>query len=225
MTSGKRIRGRRIVAALTLGVCTSVAIPAAAQTLTGSVSTGLSMARFTGDGVSQVEFRNAPFLAVSIAAHPWQSRFGFEGGVGYMMKGSSWIDGIRNTLRLNYVEAQALLRVAIPIEGADLRPALFAGPTVAWLLKCEMHGSYGGATVTRACDDPGWQSTLDARDVDYGYVLGGTLELRTRGSLVVAPRIAHSRGLPRIGIGPTDQELDVRNSNTALGVTVSVPLR
>jgi hypothetical protein len=183
------------------------------------------MSRFTGRGVNQVEFRNTPFVTLSLARHPWASRFGVEGSIGYVMKGSSWIDGVRNTLRLNYVEAQALLRVAIPIEGADLRPVLFAGPTVGYLLKCEMHGSYGGETLTRPCDDPGWQNTLDARDVDYGYTLGGTIELRTRGSLVVAPRVAHSRGLPRIGIGPTTQELDVRNSNTVLGVTVSVPLR
>ena len=183
------------------------------------------MNRFTGDGINQVEYRNTPFVMASLARHPWQSRFGVEGGIGYAMKGSSWIDGIRNTLRLNYVEAQALMRLAFPIARSDLRPVLFAGPTAGYLVKCEMHGSFGGSALTLSCDDPAWENTLDVRDVDVGVTFGGMIELRTRGSLVVAPRVTHTRGVQQLGFGPEDNELDAKNASTVIGVTVSVPVR
>ena len=81
----------------------------------------------------------------------------------------------------------------------------FVGPAVGYLVKCEMHGSFGGSALTRPCDDPSWQGTLDVNDVDWGYNVGGTVELRTRGTVVVAPRIAltvfaidHGDGPPAI---------------------------
>ena len=221
----KQHRATGLAATLALAACLCASAPGAAQSLTGAVTTGMSVSKFVGDGVAQVEHRRALYGAVSLARHPWASRFGVELGVGYSMKGSTWIDLVRNTMRLNYVEAQALLRVAIPIEGADLRPVFFAGPSVGYLVSCEMHGSFGGSTLTRACDDPSWNNTLDVRDVDAGYTFGGTIELRTGGSLVVSPRIAHTRGLQSLGFGPQGSEVDARNTNTILGLTVSVPLR
>ena len=222
--SARWYRARRVMVAV---FATLIASTAAlhAQALAGSVTAGFSRNRFTGDGINQVEYRNTPFVMASLARHPWQSRFGIEGGVAYAMKGSSWIDGIRNTLRLNYVEAQALLRLAFPIEEADLRPVLFAGPAVGYLVTCEMHGSFGGATETLPCDDPAWDNTLDVRDVDAGLTFGGMIELRTRGSLVVAPRIAHTRGFQQLGFGPEGTELDAKNASTVIGITVSVPVR
>jgi hypothetical protein len=199
--------------------------PAAAQTLTGAITAGANLSEFTGDGVRQVERRSTPFAALSLARHPWQSRFGVEAGVGYVMKGSTWIDFVRNTMRLNYIEGQALLRIALPIEGSDLRPVFFAGPSVGYLLSCSMHGSFGGSTLTLPCDDPSWNNTLDISDIDVGYTFGGTIELRTTGSLVVAPRIAHTRGLRSLGFGPQDDEIDARNTSTLIGLTVTIPVR
>jgi hypothetical protein len=215
----------RAFGATLLGAFMFVGAPAAAQTLTVGITAGLDISRFTGDGVNEVESRNTPFVTASIARHPWASRFGVEANVGYVMKGSTWVDAVRNTLRLNYIEAQALLRVAIPVEGADLRPVFFAGPAAGYLVTCEMHGTYAGAALTRPCDDPAWQNTLDVREFDVGYTIGATVELRTRGTLVVAPRVAFTRGLQRLGLGPQNVELDARNSNTVIGLTVTIPIR
>jgi hypothetical protein len=199
--------------------------PGAAQTLTGSITAGLNLSKFSGSGVAQVEARYTPVVAVSLARHPWASRFGVEVGVGYVQKGSSWSDLVRNTMRLRYIEAQGLLRVAFPIEGSDLRPVLFVGPSVGFLMSCAMHGSFGGNALTLSCDDPSWNNTLDVRDVDTGLTFGGTVELRTKGSLVVAPRVALTRGFNSLGFGPQNNEIDARNSNTVFGLTVSFPLR
>jgi hypothetical protein len=214
-----------ITTLLVVALATPGAARIHAQSLSAGITAGLNISSFAGDGIAQVEFRRTPFATLSLASHAWESRFGVEGTVGYYMKGSTWADIVRNTMRLDYLEAQLLARVAIPIEGADLRPVFFVGPAVAYLVKCEMHGSFGGSALTRPCDDPSWQGTLDVNEVDWGYNFGGTVELRTRGTIVVAPRIAHTRGLQRVGFGPQDDEIEARNTSTVLGITVRVGVR
>jgi hypothetical protein len=102
---------------------------------------------------------------------------------------------------------------------------VFVGPSVSWLLSCSMHGSAGGSTLTLGCDDASWQGTLDIRGMDLGISFGATVELRVVGSILIAPRIAHTRGLQRLGMGPQGEELDVKNSNTQVGISARVPLR
>jgi hypothetical protein len=80
----------------------------------------------------------------------------------YSSKGSEASDEIEDfTLSLDYLEVPILVGAAFPIENSAVKPMIFAGPSVGFLLSCDSDGS--------DCKD-------EAKSVDFGLVFGGGIQ-------------------------------------------------
>ena len=92
------------------------------------------------------------------------SRTGFEGGIFFMyqfnkmfaiqpeayysMKGATYSeDEGELTLSLDYIEVPLLFKLLIPIQGSNVRPAIFVGPSVGFNTTAKVNVEYDGETI------------------------------------------------------------------------------
>ncbi len=131
---------------------------------------GANIANFTGD--------DATFNGQSL-----DSKFGFCGGVFamfqfgnifavqpeiyYSMKGASTtVNNVDINFNFDYVEVPLLLKVIIPVEGANVRPNIFVGPALGFNSKAEVEGTGNGQSATEDVSE-------FVQDTDFGLAFGG----------------------------------------------------
>lgn len=109
------------------------------------------------------------------------------------------------TTKLDYLELPVLLQVDVP-NTAGLRPSVYAGPSVAYLLRCRTDGTVDGETNSEDCGG----GSNGVRKFDVSGVVGGQLGFGLGGqALGVGVRYTY---------GFTKLNKDVDAKNRALSV-------
>jgi hypothetical protein len=144
--------------------------------------------------------------------HPFTRQIALQTEFGVIQKGASLSLGAGNgtsTLKLQYIEVPAMLRLNLAGKYAEIRPALFFGPAVALNVGCKYKVPTGtsGGTFESDCDPDG----PDIAALDYSLVGGGSVEF---GSFGVFARYDH--GLKSIDGSETHD--DVKNRAIMLGI-------
>jgi hypothetical protein len=105
-----------------------------------------------------------------IFGESFDSKNGFTGGIFFMyqvnkffaiqpeayytMKGATLdIMGIDITATFNYVEVPFLLKLIIPVEGSNVRPSIFAGPSVGFNTTAKLKAEANGQSEEEDIDD------------------------------------------------------------------------
>jgi len=113
------------------------------------------------------------------------SRTGFSGGVFFMykfsdlfaiqpeayytMKGATLnINGVDITFAFDYIEVPLLLKLIIPVEGSNIRPSIFAGPSVGFNSTAKIKVEADGESAEEDVSDM-------IESTEFGLVLGGGL--------------------------------------------------
>ena len=109
-----------------------------------------------------------------------------------------------------YLEAPILARLRGPLVGNFIRPVLFAGPSVAFIIGCDVQLNSASGPVRQPCD------TASVTSVDASAVLGGGFEFGL-GNSVLGIEFRYIRGLRQV----TTQPLDIKNS--LWGILVEIP--
>ncbi len=172
------------------------------QVLLG-VETGLNFSKATGDDINSgaANRRTGLVLGGTLEA-PISGVFGFKAGLRIIEKGTDEkVEEFDATTALNYLEIPLLLN--LDISGPEERGGLsvFAGPSVAFKLTCEVSvkDPSEDITVSTGCQD-------FAKTLELGLIFGAGVSIPTRG-----PTIDFNAG---VGLGQTsfDDEFDVKNS-------------
>lgn len=179
---------------------------------------GLMRAEFGikgGLAIVNTEFDSADYVNVQ-----WDSYRRFQAGVFfslnlsdflsiqpeimYVTKGAGFtetqiLEGVAEVslelqLKLEYVECPILLKVNFPM-GGNIRPGIFGGPYVAYNMKASVL-AIGEVTVAgNVVESEEFDEEIeDVEHLDYGFVVGGCLELNM-GAATVILDARYTRGL------------------------------
>ena len=127
---------------------------------------GLNIANFVGD--------DANFFGIDL-----ESRTGFTGGIFFMFQFSSLfaiqpeayytmkgaiLSGENSdiTWSLDYIEVPVLLKLIIPVGGSNIRPSVFAGPSVGFNTTAKIKSESAEQDIKE-----------DIKSTDFGLVFGG----------------------------------------------------
>lgn len=119
-------------------------------------------------------------------------------------------------LRLSYIEVPLLLRAGYP--GERFLPSLFLGPYAAFLVSCRLTTADG---AEGECGDDTRPSWFDARETDYGLMVGGGLDMAV-GESTVFVDVRYALGLLSIQDG--DDAMDLRNGGLTIAGGFAIPL-
>jgi hypothetical protein len=180
---------------------------------------GVAFATLTGDA-DDADYRTSPtFGAVIVLGGPGHS-WGFESGAVYAPKGAETSIGIFDgTLQINYIEVPLLARYSLDLAGTDITPAVTFGGALAFQISCDITAETGGLTVAADCEDEGFAGVASFKTIDFGWSIGGEVEIPVGQGTIVSPIIRYTRGLIDI---PEESNLDVKNSVIQIGFIVRV---
>ena len=131
---------------------------------------GLNIANAVGD--------DATFFGIDL-----ESRTGFTGGIFFMFQFSSLIaiqpeayyamkgatlsgENSDITFSLDYIEVPVLLKLIIPVVGSNIRPSVFAGPSVGFNTTAKIKIESDGESAEEDVKE-------DVKSTDFGLVFGG----------------------------------------------------
>jgi hypothetical protein len=160
------------------------------------------------------------------------SRTGFEGGLFFMyqfnnmfaiqpeayysMKGATYTeDEGELCLSLDYIEVPILFKLLIPIQGSNVRPAVFVGPSVGFNTTAKVTVEYDGETIL----------DLDLKDettsTEFSVVFGGGVGFGV-GNNEVGVEIRYILGLNSFddASDPYDVTNNVLNFNAYFGFSL-----
>lgn len=175
---------------------------------------GAALATVSGEDLNGFDprMRVAPYGGVGLILHAPTSRVGLQTGVYFVGKGAGFDeDGTEGSVQLSYLEVPLLLRLAP--TSAGVRPALFAGGTVAYRTGCTIEAE----AVSVDCDDEDLRDLLGFRRVDAGVTVGAELAIPAGRRLLIVPTIRFTEGLVEIA---KDDESNVKNRVLSLSVAL-----
>lgn len=174
-----------------------------AQTIIGAKA-GINIANvtFSGEGVSASADSRTGFVGGAFAQFGIGSPFFIQPEVLYSSKGTKEGD---ETLAANYLEVPLLIGAAFPISNSDLKPMVFAGPSVGFAL---------------SCDEDGYDCKDDIKSVDFGLVFGGGLQYALS-SVVLFIDGRYNLGLSNVA-ETDDEEFDFSAKNRTWQVMAGV---
>jgi len=185
---------RIIAGVVALLVLSPIACLSAHDVMLG-IKGGVNVANFTGDDVFHNSSSEGAIAGV-FARYGLSDSWSLQPEALFTMRGAEFsVDDIQTEQQINYVEIPVLARFGWGHD-ASFRPSLFAGPSVAFLVKNKIvDGSeidLKGATGTR--------------DVDVGAVLGAGLDYTLgSGDLLLDARY-------EMGLISWSEDLNIRNS-------------
>lgn len=142
-----------------------------AQTVIG-VKGGIGITDFSLSD-SSVDFDSrTTFTGGGFATFGLGETFFLQPEVLYAAKGAkSDLGGAGATLAVDYIEVPLLIGAGFNVGSGSVQPRVFAGPSVAFEIGCDLSGSEGGTTVSLSCSD----IELETKSVDFGVVFGAGL--------------------------------------------------
>lgn len=207
---------KKLTAVLVIGMFVGLVFlprPAAADVRLG-IKGGANMARLNGEDLALLEdtwksklgFCVGGFLAISLG-----DVLTIQPEVLYTMKGAEFteVEIITYTgkLFLDYIEIPVLLKLRLPVGG--IAPFVFAGPSVGFILSEKLKLFEDGEYIGEEPIED------EIKNVDYGAVFGGGLELGRSFHIDVR----YSLGLQKLGAEGLDA-LDIKNG--VLSATVGI---
>jgi hypothetical protein len=132
---------------------------------------GLNISDLSGDDISNTDSKTG-FSGGVFFMYQFNKMFAVQPEAYYTMKGAKskgTIEGYDYTATwsLDYIEIPVLLKLLIPIEGASINPAIFAGPSVGFNTTHKIKVEVGGQSSE--------QDITDITSTDFGLVFGGGL--------------------------------------------------
>jgi Outer membrane protein beta-barrel domain len=135
---------------------------------------GLNIASIGGDDADQI-----------LEGQSLDSKTGFAGGLFFMyqfsnmfaiqpeayytMKGATYSEGGGElTISLDYIEIPVLFKLLIPIEGANIKPSIFAGPSVGFNMAAKSKVEFEGQSQENDLKD-------DTKSTEFSLAFGGGL--------------------------------------------------
>ncbi len=135
----------------------------------------------------------------------------------YVPKGAQAEAGTHK-LKATYIEVPLLARVGLPTPWR-LRPALFAGPHIAFNTSCKLEATGSQGPVSGDCAELG----EPIKSTDFGATFGGGAAFALPGPLWGHLEVRYDLGLTRTDDEPPAR--DVRNRAFMLFAGLSLPLR
>lgn len=165
---------------------------------------GLNVANFTGEDV----FHNSAsdgFVGGVFARYGLGDKWSLQPEALYTMRGAEFsVDEIETEQQANYIEIPVLARFGWG-HGAMLRPALFAGPSIGFLLK------------NRIVDGAEIDLKDGSNDIDAGGIVGAELDYTLgSGDLILDARY-------EMGLTSWSPDLSVRNSTLSFMLGYGIP--
>ena len=209
------------VAPLCLLALASAALPA--QTVATRAPTrlgllaGVNLATFGGDDAEGADTRTG-FVGGGYLSLGLTPGLSLRPELLYSMKGAKQSfdeDGVSGSVeaRFDYLEVPILLAFDLPVAGS-IQPQLYAGPTFAFRVSCEISGSGGGITISGDCEDFVEPGEEGPRSFDAGALVGGALRFVLRGGSAFTVGARYTLGLTEIGEGADTK-------NRVLGIVAS----
>jgi hypothetical protein len=173
---------------------------------------GLNIANAVGD--------DADFFGESL-----DSRTGFSGGIFFMykfsnlfaiqpeayytMKGATLdISNVKVTFTLDYIEVPVLLKLFIPVEGSNVRPSIYAGPSIAFNTTSKLKAEENGQSEEIDLKD-------DTKSTEFSLAFGGGIGFMV-GNNELGFDVRYILGLS--SIDDTGSNDDVRNAVISFNV-------
>lgn len=121
----------------------------------------------------------------------------------YMPKGFSGEDaGLDVSAKVAYLQVPILVQYHIQ-TGGNLTPRLFAGPTIAFELSCDVDFTFDGETDEESCEDAG----LATKSSDFGATFGAGVDVGL-GNMVLTIDGRYDLGVTNIA---DDSDADAKN--------------
>jgi hypothetical protein len=188
----------------------------ASENFHAGVRGGLNIANVSADPDDEelADSRNGLALG-GFVAFPLTPMFAVQPEALFMMKGDSEeAEGVKGTIKLNYIEVPVLAKLNFLSEG-PARPSIFAGPTVGFntTAKLKLEGSEGGVDVSGETDVKD-----ETKSVDFGVVFGGGLDMPVgQSGQMVGLDVRYTLGLTDINDDPTDTTEIKNGTLTVMG--------
>jgi Outer membrane protein beta-barrel domain len=187
----------------------AVTAPLEAQGVSFGIKAGVNLANFYGDAVGNTEIRPAAIGGVFLDFRATPT-FSFQLEGLYAQKGARETETVFDAggqpvtgsvdWKYDYIDVPALLRFHIP-TGGGVRPSLYLGPVVSFLVKAKVEG-------------------IDIKDyaksTDVGGTVGGTLELGAGGMRLLLD-VRYTMGLEEFDTSGAEQVFS-RKHNTISGM-------
>lgn len=207
---------RSCSALLALLLAVGLVDPVLAQNATVGVKAGIDFADLGGDFEDVVEtntdlrtgFSVGGFLGVDL-----HRLFRLQGEVQYVQKGAkATAQGVEGDFKLSYLEVLVPLTLLIPVEGAAVQPRLYAGPSLAFELSCDIALTDGGMSLEFDCENAPPEAGIEAetKSVDFGIFFGGGVDIPA-GPGAVSLDVLYDLGLT--DIDDSDPVIDIKNRN------------
>jgi hypothetical protein len=134
---------------------------------------------------------------------------------GASFKGSWFGLPTSGELLLTYIEIPVLVRVGLPVNGAGLKPVLFAGPAISFNRSARATSSTLGFDRERDVED-------QTKDLDFGAVAGAGLDYRFLGG-VLSLDLRYNLGL--VTLDDSGDGEDVKNRAFMFMMGFGIPMR
>lgn len=172
---------------------------AAAQQNMVGLKAGLVAAELSGD-VEDVSSRAGlgfgGFLQVMVGPN-----FSIQPEALYLMKGASGSDGAEDVdVKVNYLQVPILVQYHIPAAGVS--PRIFAGPSLAFELGCDVETN----GVESSCET----EEISTKSADFGVVFGAGADIPL-GGVVVTLDGRYDLGVTNVAEEPEGVEFEIKN--------------
>jgi hypothetical protein len=171
------------------------------------IKAGVNVANFTGSDVFHNSSSEGAVAGV-LARYGLGSSWSLQPEALFTMRGAEFsVDDIQTEQQINYIEVPVLVRFGWGYD-ASFRPSLFAGPSVAFLLKNQI---VDGAEINL-------KGQTGTRDIDAGAIIGAGLDHTLgAGDLMLDARY-------EFGLISWSEDLDIRNSTLSFMLGYGIPL-
>jgi hypothetical protein len=186
-----------------------------AQPFDFGIKGGLNIANIGGEDAGDFESRTGLSIGGFIA-YPLANMFYIQPELLYSMKGAAQkqtFGGVSytGTLKLDYIEIPVLGKLVIPLQKSNMKPMVYAGPSLAFKLSSKLH--LEGGDLDDTDDYEGIKST------DFGFVVGGGVGFPV-GANTLAVEIRYDFGLS--SIDDTEDNSNIKNNVIMLMVSYQI---
>lgn len=135
---------------------------------------GLNIASIGGDDADQIlEDRSLDsktgFCGGLFFMYQFSNMFAIQPEAYYTMKGATYSEGGGElTITLDYVEVPLLIKFLIPVEGSNIRPSIFAGPSIGFNMTAKSKVEFEGESEENDFKD-------ETESTEFSLAFGGGL--------------------------------------------------
>jgi hypothetical protein len=135
------------------------------------VKAGLNIANIGGSDADQLVGQSldskTAFAGGVFFMYQFSDMFAIQPEAYYSMKGATYSEsGADLTISLDYIEVPLLLKFIIPIKGSNIRPSIFAGPSVGFNTTAKSKVEYQGQSMENDFKD-------DTKSTEFSLAFGG----------------------------------------------------